>query len=497
MHLEFSCVEVKQGEQARLYLGALRFSVLWPLCTVKPREPRRDDPLYSERAITVSQTPQRHVNPKRLEEIADFVSRRLDTRPNSRKEVVFPGTVILGLLVDVEEYERLPEHPTPTAAILCRNPQIVELKIWLPPAESTLFVIDGQHRLKGLHRLEERISERVAQLHSPQPEREQLREITSAREKLSRLRDFEIPISLLVDFDLAEQAMVFADVNFNQKTVSRSYYWDIFGAFESDNVSTISFTHELVLHLNNADKSPLKGMIKILGTGPGLISQAFLGVRLVLLIDPEHSKAVFRHFFLRRQKGDVTASRQIAAIIRNFFQAVKAELPYAWPTLHEGRYSAYHYRFILCKSMVMSGLIAILGEIYKLALLDFAFDAEAEVAASEVFSPEFFRLFLTEIDLEGRKQPARSIFARDSDWGIGGSTKVERRIYETLRANVFSSYSTVVERNEGIYGRAVERFRGRRQAIDILRASPNEEAFWTRTDAQWIDLSGLNTVVSK
>lgn len=503
MHRLFPCFEVKQSDRITLYLGTLKFSELWPLCTVTPREPRQDDPLYSDHPVPEVQSPQREANKKRIEEISKFVSDRLDTTELGRKEVIFPGAVILGLLVDIETLEAQTVTPESTSQLLESNPTtailgpVVEgaVKIWLPQIAASLFIIDGQHRLKGLGRLEETLGEKIAVLRAELATvetAEKRTELVRVESKLSRLRAFQIPISLLIDFDLSEQAMVFADVNFNQKSVSRSFYWDIFGAFESERVSTISFTHDLVLHLNHSEQSPLKGMIKLLGRGPGLISQAFLGARLVLLIDPDptRAKASFRGFFLRRQKDDKAASRQFASILRNYYQAVAAEFPYAWPVRHGGNYSSYHYRFILCKSMVMSGLLGVLGDIYRLALLDFAAgEVENTIADSEVLSGEFFRAFLTDIDSDGRADPARSIFSRDLPWGIGGSASLERRIYVALRTKIYGSYQRMAGDENCLYRQAMVRFHGTGRAFEILRSAATEPVFWTRIDERWLGLS--------
>lgn len=487
-HYQFPCVPAQQGRRVTIYLGSLRFADVWPRCTVTPREPRVDDPLYSSSPNTKIQTPQRSANDERLDTIADFVEERLNDGIGDRKEAIFPGTIILGLLASIENSSQPPDEPTPTAAILIETDPPI---LWLPKMDASLFIIDGQHRLKGLDRLHKRLIERIAILVRLQTRRtrEQEDELKNAREIQQRLEDFQVPISLLVDFDLAEQAMVFASVNFNQKPVSRSFYYDIFGTFESDRVTPISFTHELVLHLNNSEKSPLHDMIKLLGSGPGLVSQAFVGTRLTLLIDPDHPKAVFADFFLRRQINTIEASRQFATIIRSFFAAVKDGMRYAWPVKNSESYSAYHYTYILCKSMGMSGLIAILGDIYRLSLLDFAYGREAEVAESGTFSCAFFSSLLRDFDPKGREDPALSEFARGQPWSIGGSAVVEKRIYIEMKKWLFSAYQIDVLTADSLYVKALNQWNGQRRAADLASDhNTTAESFWPKIEEMWQQL---------
>lgn len=491
-HIRFPCFEIEQGSQTRLYLGALRFEELIPLITVSPREPRTDDPYFADTPDVGSTYPQRPEKEDRLREIAKFVEQRL-TEEDSRKQVIFPNAVILGLLTDCEVQEQELENLTPTAAILITGEeqgveQSVDGKckkvktILLPKRESSLFVIDGQHRIKGIKHLFERLQKETREKTKFASE-----ELTAKERLLQKIRDFEIPISLLIDFDLEEQAMVFADVNFNQKPVPRSFYYDIFGAFESDKVTPISFTHEFVVHLTNGKSSPLKGMIKLLGTGPGFVSQAFMVERIVPLVDAQMPKSVLRTFFLLREKGDIAASRLFAKIVVNFFLAVKEEFAYAWPEKDaEDNFNARDYEFILVKSMVMSGLLGILREIYKLSLLDFANDQEAEVASSNAHSKQFFAELLRDIDIDGRKNPSKSVFSNTSKWAVGGSGKVEKTIFEALRSNLFTAYLAAAKNQNSIYSETCSRFHGERQAARIAQNSElTSQQFWSQTEALW------------
>ena len=217
-----------------------------------------------------------------------------------------------------------------------------------------------------------------------------------------------------------------------------------------------------------------------------------------MLVDPEvSSKASFRYFLVERRKGNTQVSRQFAGIVRSFFSAVRADFHYAWPVPVEGKYSIYRYPFILCKSMVMSGFLAVLGDIYRLMLLDFALGRECDVATDSVLSPELFSQFLGEIDLEGRQNPRQSIFAKESAWGIGGSAVLERRIYEALRGKVFEAYRAMAGDPRCRYQEVCAGLNGHRLALKLAQntTAEAEKDFWRKIegmcDGAWRKTSEL------
>ena len=52
---------------------------------------------------------------------------------------------------------------------------------------------------------------------------------------LDYIKQFEFNCTILLGFDKWEQGKVFADVNFNQKPVNKSLYYDIFGSYPDPN----------------------------------------------------------------------------------------------------------------------------------------------------------------------------------------------------------------------------------------------------------------------
>ena len=95
--------------------------------------------------------------------------------------------------------------------------------------------------------------------------------------------DLDIPVIFLFDYDLYELGKIFININFKQKPVNKSLYYDIFGSLPRP-VSEIKIAHLLVQDLNS-ENGPLTWVVKMLGKWQGLISQSFLVEKLVELLN--------------------------------------------------------------------------------------------------------------------------------------------------------------------------------------------------------------------
>lgn len=155
------------------------------------------------------------------------------------------------------------------------------------PELDLILVVDGQHRLAALkaifYTLKKINGEKLnLDLDDPIIEllgftEKKLMEFRFENEQILKMfNDFQISCTILVDFDVWEQGKVFANVNFNQKPVNKSLYYDIFGSFPEPDKNDIYIAHRWCFNLNKNPESPLFGKIKMLGTGNGFISQAFL-----------------------------------------------------------------------------------------------------------------------------------------------------------------------------------------------------------------------------
>ena len=146
----------------------------------------------------------------------------------------FPNSVILSLITDennIEVVKYLEDNETG------------ELEI---PNNSNYNIIDGQHRLAGIFSSNENI-----------------------------IKDFDIPVILLIDISVSNAVKLFLDINSNQKQVNKSVVYDLYEDLEENEINEIKKIHIICQKLYTNPSSPLYRQIKMLGVGSGAISQAF------------------------------------------------------------------------------------------------------------------------------------------------------------------------------------------------------------------------------
>jgi len=186
-------------------------------------------------------------------------------------------------------------------------------------------VIDGQHRIKGLHDYES--------------------------------DDFELNVSIFVGADISDQATIFSTVNLAQTKVNRSLAYDLFELSQSR--SPEKTCHEVTVALDRTVGSPFHKKIKRLGKATegrfgetlsqstvvqGLL-QHICANRLQVIQDrqigrkggkwpmpssDENEKLVLRKMFIEDRDED------IVDLIWNYFEAVSTRWPDGWTTGGEG-----------------------------------------------------------------------------------------------------------------------------------------------------------------
>jgi len=164
---------------------------------------------------------------------------------------------------------------------------------------------------------------------------------------------FLVNVTIFVDMDLEDQAMVFATINLKQTKVTKSLAYDLYEFAQAR--SPHKTAHNIAKLMNFKSGSPLEGFIKILGKSGGSelesITQATFVDRLLKLIsiDPmsdkdlikrgkrpdkaegeEQRKRIFRNLFL--EDNDAL----ISLILWEYFQAVKKRWPIAWTDRSKG-----------------------------------------------------------------------------------------------------------------------------------------------------------------
>lgn len=178
---------------------------------------------------------QRKLDPYRIKSIAEFCK---------TKNAMFPTPIILSASSD---YFKINAEES-TLAI----PEIGE--------EENKFcsIVDGQHRLEGL-------------------------------KESGVIEKFELLVSFVFDTDPSRDAFLFSTINGNQKPVSRSLIYDLYGLSRSRTVEKTC--NKVMRSLNGEDntRSELSGRIKMLGykddfSQNGIVSQAAMIKNLMKLI---------------------------------------------------------------------------------------------------------------------------------------------------------------------------------------------------------------------
>ncbi|MBS1090635.1 DGQHR domain-containing protein [Gluconobacter sp. Dm-74] len=179
----------------------------------------------------------------------------------------------------------------PTPIIIAANSDVVHFdngKIYISDNGNLGMVIDGQHRLLGIKRA---------------------------------YQEFGFSTSILIvfcfDIDPYSQAKIFSTINSNQKPVSKSLMYDLFGL--DDKRSIEKTCHEIAVSLNNDSESPFYKKIKILGKkmdeSESLSQAAFSGS-----IEKQIRSGSFKKYYLDEQDA------VIRKIIFNCFTSLKQNL---------------------------------------------------------------------------------------------------------------------------------------------------------------------------
>ena len=277
---------------------------------------------------------QRRVDSKRSFEIKEFIRKSILSEKNGGQlATLFPTSMILALSTDDDDVSGN------SIKDISENDCTLELS-----SNANVFIVDGQHRMMGMINLYDELKQRS--------------EMNNENNNyvLKYLERYKFNCTILVNFDLWEQGQVFVNVNFKQKPVNKSLYYEIFGSEyrenETDwNRNQIFISHNITLKLNEHQQSPYYQHVKMLGTGKGYVSQAFV------------VESLQRHF----KKGglwyfdpDSTTISNIntddyAIELISFFVAIKELFSKYWPKNVDDKGT------IICKTTGFGAWVRIMG----------------------------------------------------------------------------------------------------------------------------------------
>lgn len=417
-YIVLNVIEVKQLQNGYVFTGKITFKDLNQIFKLTERKESIEDPIDNT-ILDLSkddQEFQRQLSGKKLNEIQAYLKQEMTQFEKGKSLGLFPSSLIL--------YNRSYETDDISSGNI--NQEDIELneeiiinsytrnldccfyikfrddlyKLYIPRNPKITLIVDGQHRFSGTRLFYNSLS------------------TNSLKEKIE---NFEFIITYLVGFDIYEVGQIFAIVNFKQKPVNRSLYYDIFGSApqtdrEGNLQNDIRLAHDLALHLNNNSSSPIKDMIKLLGKGYGLFSQAFFVEKMIRV----YRTKIWDRFLIDYINSG-TEYKEIASFMKAYLAAVKEAYPSCWPQRvkrnEQEVYSSYYYPFILCKTTGLGAFFRLIKDIYPKVSDD-----------NTQYKDKTLEFFTKVSDTE-----AKMLFSKDGPYGGSGSEGLQEKLYRELK----------------------------------------------------------------
>lgn len=355
---------------------------------------------YSRDSYVIEKNYQRRVSDTRKQDIKKYISETIITANQRNEEpVLFPTAMLLACTLDYfypqhydEEYLYLPE-------------------------DIEFYIVDGQHRLASMIDLYDDLKKRIP--------------FDNEKRVLRYLDQFKFNCTILLNFDMWEQARVFADVNFNQKKVDRSLYYSIYGMdFDEEaplHTNAMYAAHNLVVALNNRDNSVMKDKIRMLGKGKGFVSQAFVADSLLRHISSP--RGIWHNIFKKVRRRDDLKRRFsfMTDETMSFFKIIKETFPEQWPIDDD-------HRSILLKTTGIGALMRLMGYIHKKHEFDGVEVERFDEGLKSISIKDYENLLRTEF--APLKGAGETLFGLDGRYSGTGGAGLEAKLYKTLISRI-------------------------------------------------------------
>lgn len=351
-YIEFPCIEAIQPIGS-MFVGAINYD---DLEYISYADVRRMELGIDNREIEDYIGIQRKLDGKREKEIGKYVN---------LIDATFPNSIILSIPGEYAEFD----NSTKVMKIMYKD--------------NVAKVLDGQHRIAGLRAFNQEGSK------------------------------FQCIVTIYIDMELEDQAIVFATINKEQKNVSNSLVADLFSFAESRSPQKTG--HNIARALAKKDTSPFYRKIKILGTAVDkereTITQDTFVKSLLQYIskDPQLDRDFYKRnkdsekklshvegkelkkYFLRNIFIDDDKDIKIAQIIWNYFHAVESK----WHTAWNG--STDLPNNILNKSTGFIALMRFFKDVYL------SFGRIGDIITKEEFASVFNKISLKDEDFTREK----------------------------------------------------------------------------------------------
>lgn len=371
-YIQFKCLEAKQPIGI-MYVGVIDSDDLEKITYT---DVRRMELGIDNREIEDYIGIQRQLDVNREKTIGKYVN---------LVDATFPNSIILSISSEFAKFD------------VNTNTMTIEFR------DDIAKVLDGQHRIAGLRSYKKDAS------------------------------TFQLAVTIYIDMELEDQAIVFSTINKEQKNVSNSLVADLFAFAETRSPQKTG--HNVARALTKKEGSPLFEKIKILGKADketqSITQDTFVKSLLKYITKdmqtdrdfyrrnkntksaklPYASDKELQTYFLRNIFIDDESDIKIAQIVWNYFYAVQQRWPNAWNIVKDNN--------ILNKS---TGFIALM-RFFKYAYL--SFDKIGDVISKDEFKSIFDSINIEESDFNTQNYLP----------GTSGQTKLYKDLLEKSYLN--------------------------------------------------------------
>lgn len=368
--------------------------------------------VISKNDLTVSDYEyyQRRIDTSRTKEIKQFVIKSiLDEKEGMLQATLFPTSMILA--IDTKEYQEVDDG---------NSVDIHDDSYCQVTLKTNVFIVDGQHRMMAMKQL----YEELISMKSLSPEQQYV---------MDYLKKYKFNCTILVNYDLWEQGQVFINVNFKQKPVNKSLYYEVFGSqYREDKKdwvrNRIYLAHCMAAVLNNNVQSPFYHKVKMLGTGDGYISQAFIVESLL----PHFNNNGIWQYDPEATNLQASEYTYFATELLSFFIAVKQVFSEYWPQDDKCKAT------LICKTTGFGAFSRLMGVIKNREHQQIIADLK-NCTQKGCICQEYIDYVVAK--LEPLKPQAQKLFGEGSEFasssGKGAESKLFKRIiYELKRKDV-------------------------------------------------------------
>lgn len=356
---------------------------------------------YSYRSNSDSKAYQRQLNMGRIKLIGEYIKEFVNDKENLQQTALFPSSIIIA--IDSEHIDLKGKE----------NGDLLDCDI---PSDS--LIVDGQHRFFAMKSLYDKFNGKLSLFDDKE------------QQVIDFLQNYHFNCCILINYDLYEQAKIFVDVNFYQKKVNKSWVYDIFGAQISDEMITpkinknseIVIAHSIVKYLNDEDTSVLNGYIKMLGTGKGFVSQAFLVESLLIHL----SAGNIWSFVIRNLEQNRFVISNITMELTSYLAAIRFTFKDYWP---DGVNDTSKIS-ILCKTTGLGAIMRLFKDAHNSLSIRLKNKLEHEsigvIDYAELIT--HFNNFLKPLTKSGKR-----FFSINSEYANGGGAGLQAKLYTDMK----------------------------------------------------------------